>query len=111
EGWRFGAGPDNSFLQSGGRLGYDVVDHGLEVAGAFPDGQLAVGAGAVLQDLVDIAHLLAAPELVDLAVDELEQLEDERVRVHLLLLAEVDELSGDAVARGDRKSTRLNSSH
>jgi len=44
----------------------------------MPDGELAVGAGAVFQDIVDVIDLLAAAEFVDLRVDEFKELEDER---------------------------------
>ena len=42
-------------------LGDDVVDDVAQVVAPVPDRQLAVGAGAVLEDPVDVVHLLALP--------------------------------------------------
>src|SRR5580700_5727446 len=100
QGWGPRAVRDKSFFQAGGRFRDDVVDHRPDVPGPLPDAELAVGPGAVLQDLMDIGHFLPAPKLVDLLVDELEELEDKGRRVHLLLLPEIDQLAGDAIARG-----------
>src|SRR6185295_20200737 len=82
------------------RLGDDVVDDGADVVRLLPDGDLAVRSRSVAQNLVNVSYFLAAAQLVHDVVDEGEQLVDQGHAGHLLLLAEVDQLAGDAVAGG-----------
>src|SRR6187402_2416260 len=83
------------------RLFNHVPDDGLEVTtGLLIDAQLPVGAGAMLENPADVVDLVAAAQLVDDVVDELEVFEDEFALGHLALAAEVDELAVDAVAGG-----------
>ena len=77
-----------------------VVHYFFQIAGLVEDAQLAVRAGAFFQDPVDVADLLAAAEFVHHVVDELQDLADQVAHRHLRLLAEIDHLAVEAVARG-----------
>src|SRR6266545_6588575 len=90
-----GERPSRTDRHPGGGFVGEVCDDGGEVAGAFVDGELAVGAGALAQDRVDVLDVLAGAELVDHVVDELQQLHGELPHRHLGALAEVDQLAVD----------------
>src|SRR5215213_5704784 len=63
------------------RLGDQVVDHGIQVARALVDGELAVGAGALVHDAEGVLHRVAAPQLVHHVVQEpLQHLADQVAR-------------------------------
>ncbi len=78
----------------------ELIDHRLEVPGPSVGGQLAVGAGPLVQDRVDVLGLGADPQLVEDIVQQLEQLRYQLANGSLLLLAEVDQPALDAVADG-----------
>src|SRR3954466_11984894 len=82
------------------RLFTDVVHDLLQVAAALlVDAELPVGAGSVLKDPVySLKDLAARAEPGDAVVHEREHLSAEVAERHLDLLAEVDELSVDAIA-------------
>src|SRR5439155_14663133 len=78
-------------------FGADVIDHGLQVAGPPVHLELAVGTGPLGQDGVDVFARLPGAQIVDHVVDELQELHGEVPVRHFGLLAEVDQLSVDAV--------------
>jgi len=65
-----------------------------------PDGELAVGAGAVAEHFVDVGDFFAAAEFVDDVVDEVEVFKEEVFEGDFDLFAEVDEFAIEAVAGG-----------
>src|SRR5216684_6957881 len=71
-----------------------------QVAGLLVDAKLALGAGAFVENGVDVLDGAAAAELVDNIVDKGKQLDGEIAHGHFAFLAEVDEFTFDAVARG-----------
>ena len=78
-----------------------VIDYCFQVAvGFFEDFELAVGAGAGLEDCADAVDGFAAAELVDLGIDEGQVLFNQVAQGDFLLLAEIDELAVEAVADG-----------
>src|SRR5438477_8447376 len=80
-------------------LGDEPVHHRFVAAGLAEGGELAVGAGALVQDTEGVLDFLAATELVHHVVDEpLDQLADQGARRELDFLAEVDELAVEPVA-------------
>src|SRR3954470_15416529 len=88
------------FHQSG--LGFQdhVVHNFLEVATGFlADAELAVGSGAVLQDVVHVSNFFATIEFIYDVVHELEIFKDEIALGDLTFFAEVDQLAADAVTR------------
>jgi hypothetical protein len=52
---------------------HQVTDYRFQVAGFLVDAKLALGAGAFVQDGVDVFHGAAAAEIVDYVVYEFEQ--------------------------------------
>src|SRR5579863_1498876 len=91
----------NAELQSGpGLLGH-VIDHRFQVAvGFFEDLELAVGAGAGLENLAYAFNGFAASEFVDHRIDQGKILLDQVALWNLLLLAEVDKLAVEPIAHG-----------
>src|SRR5713226_10280937 len=77
-----------------------MLHDGAQVASLLVDAKLALGAGAFVKNSVDVFDGAAAAELVDNVVDKGEQLDGKIAHGHLGLLAEIDELAFDAVARG-----------
>src|SRR5882762_10261742 len=73
---------------------------GAQVAGLLVDAKLPLGAGAFVENGVNVFDGAAAAELVDNIVDESEELDGEVAHGDFGLLAEVDELALDTVARG-----------
>src|SRR5260370_8402245 len=73
---------------------------GAQVAGLLVDAKLALGAGALVENGVHVLDGAAAAEVVDHVVDEGEQLDGKVAHGHFGLLAEIDELTLDAVASG-----------
>src|SRR6266849_6852382 len=73
---------------------------GAQVAGLLVDAKLALGAGALVENGVNVLDGAAAAEVVDHVVDEGEQLDGKIAHGHFGLLAEIDELAFDAVASG-----------
>src|SRR6476646_404653 len=82
------------------RLVHHVLHDSLEIAGLPVDAELAVGAGAVLEDRVHVVDVLPAPQRVHHVVDERQQLEREIEPRHFGLLAEVDQAAVEPPARG-----------
>src|SRR5947209_16926991 len=78
----------------------DEVDDVAEVVPPLVRVELTVGAGATTQDLAGVVDLVSGAEVVHDVVDELEQLVEEKPEVDLPPLAEVDQLSVHAPARG-----------
>src|SRR5437667_513282 len=62
------------------------------MTGLFPHADLAVRAGSLAHDRLEVLDLLPRAECVDHIVDELEELNGKVPHRHLGLLAEVDEL-------------------
>src|SRR5580704_9389298 len=78
-----------------------VIDHRFEVALAFfEDLELAIGAGAGLEDRANTIDGFAAAQFIDNRIDQGEIFLDQIAQRNLLLLAEVDELAVEAVADG-----------
>src|SRR5579872_3052836 len=75
---------------------YDV----FQVASMLINTQLALGAGAVLEDGVDVFDGAAAAEIVDDIVHELTKLDGESAPGAFGLFAEIDQLALDAVTGG-----------
>src|SRR5215471_2973513 len=88
------------FVEPMARFFADVVDDLLQVPGFLVNTKLAVRAGAVVQDPVYPLDLVARAELVHDVVHELEHFPGELAEGDLDLLAEVDQLTVDAVAAG-----------
>ena len=61
-------------IKPGPRLFYYIIHNSLQVVGLLKNTKLSVGAGARLQNLVDVTDLLPAAKLVDNIINELEQL-------------------------------------
>src|SRR5687768_6441698 len=83
---------------AGHRLRGEVVDDRVEMPRRGEDLQLAVRAGALVRDDLDVLDLPARAEGVDDVVDEFQELDRELLHWHLGLLAEVDEARGHAPA-------------
>ena len=80
------------------RFRNQVPDDSLKIAGLLIDAQLALGAGAVFQNGMDIFDRTAAAEIVHDIIDKIEKLESELAHGNFGLFAEVDEFTLDAVA-------------
>src|SRR5687768_13148546 len=88
---------DHSFF----RFSHERIHDRLEITGLAEHTQLAVGAGAVLQDAVGVLDLAAAAELIDdIGNEPLEQLQDQIAGRTLVLLAEIDQLAVESVTDG-----------
>src|SRR5476649_1298559 len=61
---------DRRLRQSCIRLGDDVVDHALQVIGALPDRELAIGPRAFLENALDVGDFLRGAEFIDFLRDE-----------------------------------------
>ena len=77
-----------------------MPDDSFQIAGLLIDAQLAFGAGAVLENGVDVFDGAAAAEIVDNIIDEIEKLESEFAHRDFDFFAEVDQLAFDTVAGG-----------
>src|SRR5260370_18842529 len=77
-----------------------MLHDGAQVASLLIDAKLALGAGAFVENGVNVFDGTAAAELVDHVVDKGEQLNGKVAHGHFGFLAEVDELAFDAVASG-----------
>ena len=77
-----------------------MIDHGLQVLGPFPDCQLPVRSSSVSEDLLDVFHFAAAPELIDFRGNKFQNLMDQTARLDFAAAAEIDELSIKTIARG-----------
>src|SRR5687768_8814512 len=84
--------------KAGRRFGGDVVDDGSEIPCLLEHPELAVGAGSLFENGVEVLDGLTGSELVHDVVDEFQDLQGELALRDLLLLSEVDELSPEAVA-------------
>src|SRR5271163_382402 len=71
----------------------DVIHDLFEVSGFPVDAQLAIGARAAVEDVVDALDLLAAAEFVHGLVHEAEVLENQVAGGHFFLLAEINQLA------------------
>ncbi len=71
-----------------------------EIVGFLPDRELALGAGAVLEDVLDPVELGAAAERVGVGCEQLDQLVRHLRRLHLSAGAKVDELAIGPMAGG-----------
>src|SRR5213594_4155634 len=81
------------------RLVRHVLDHLPQVVRLLEHAELAIGPGAVPQDLMDVIDFLTRIQLIDDVVDELEVFEDQIPLGHLFLAAEIDEHAVEAVSR------------
>src|SRR6267378_6242504 len=77
-----------------------MLHDGAQVAGLLKDAKLALGAGALVENGVNVFDGASAAQFVDDIVDEGEQLDGKVAHGHFGLLAEIDELAFDAVAGG-----------
>src|SRR5258706_2538620 len=77
-----------------------MLHDGAQIAGLLVDAKLPLGAGAFVENRVNVFDGAAAAELVNDVVDEGKQLDGEIAHGHFSFLAEVDELAFDAVASG-----------
>src|SRR5580698_1184564 len=77
-----------------------MFHHRFQVAGLLIDAQLALGAGAVLENRMDVFDGAPTAKIVDDVIHEFEQLESELAHGDFGLFAEIDELAFDTVARG-----------
>src|SRR5437764_725083 len=76
-----------------------LIDHVLQVGRAGEGGELAVGAGALLQDAEGVLDLRPTAQVVDHVADEpLDQLAQQVAGRELLLLAQVQQLAVEPVA-------------
>src|SRR5271169_5911596 len=72
----------------------------FQVARLLIDPQLALGAGAVFENGVNVFNGAAAAEVVDDVIHELEKLKSELAHGNFGFFAEIDQLALDAVACG-----------
>ncbi len=72
----------------------------FQVAGLLIDSQLALRAGAVFENGVDIFDRAAAAEIVHNVIDKIEEFERKFAHGNFGLFAEIDQLAFDAVAGG-----------
>src|SRR5438105_15938938 len=79
------------------RLRREQLDHRTSVAAVLQDLQLAVRAGPLRQDRVDVLDRLPRAQLIHDIVDELDELDRELSHRDLRLLAEVDQVAVDAI--------------
>src|SRR5271166_954676 len=75
------------------RLFHDKVHDLLQVPGLVVNLELAVGAAAHLQHLVDVVNLVARSQFVDNVVDQVQIFEHQSFDRYFFLFAEVDELA------------------
>jgi hypothetical protein len=68
-----------------------IIGHLHEVFVLLVNSQLAVGAGALLQDLVEVRNAMPGAQLVHHIIHEVQQFIDQHARVDLFLLAEIDQ--------------------
>src|SRR5690242_12321841 len=73
-------------------LCHDVIDHGFHVVRPLPNSDLAVGAGAFMQNSFDMIHFAPAPKFRHLVSDEFYELVNQTARLRFAFLPEVDEL-------------------
>ena len=76
-----------------------MVDHCFHVLRPLPNRDLAVRAGALMQNSFDVVHLAPAPEFRHFVRDEFYEFVNETARFGFALLAEIDKLAIDAVTR------------
>src|SRR5262245_50824466 len=89
---------EDGLLEAHRRLVDQVVDDGLHVAGLAVDLDLLVRARPLFEDPAHVIQLVLRAEDVRRLADEVEQLADQLAGRDLLLLAEIDQLTVDAVA-------------
>ena len=70
-----------------------MPDDCLKIASLLIDAQLALGAGAVFQNGMDVFDRTAAAEIVHNIIDKIKKLESEVPHGNFSLFAEVDELA------------------
>jgi hypothetical protein len=87
-------------LGDAARFRNQMPDDSLKIAGLLIDTQLALGAGAVFENGMDVFDGAAASEIVDDIIDKIEKFECEIAHGNFGFFAEVDELALDAVASG-----------
>src|SRR5205807_2372927 len=92
--------PAARLIRDGGPHGFgrEQLDHRTSVAAVLQDLQLAVRAGPLRQDRVDVLDRLPRAQLIHDIVDELDELDREVSHRDLRLLAEVDQVAVDAIA-------------
>src|SRR6267378_4289123 len=73
---------------------------GAQIAGLLVDAKLALGAGAFVENGVNVLDGAAAAEFVDNIIDKGEEFDGEIAHGHFGFFAEVDEFAFDAVACG-----------
>src|SRR5436190_6951114 len=76
----------------------NLIDHGFNVVGAFPEGQLSIGASAFTHDFLDVRDLRLATEFIHFCGNELKHLVKQFPLVHFTFAAEVDQFAVQAVA-------------
>src|SRR5438046_8232909 len=75
----------------------DVVDHCFHVLRPLPNRDLAVRAGALMQNSFDLVNLAPAPEFRHFVSDEFYEFVNETARFGYALLDEIDKISLDSV--------------
>src|SRR5580658_8554197 len=90
----------SSRLGDAARFRDEVFYDGFQVASLLIDAQLALRAGAVLENRMDVFDGAPAAEVVHDVIHEFEQLDGELAHGYFGLFAEIDELAFDAVAGG-----------
>src|SRR5262249_44620467 len=75
-------------------------DNGFQITGLAKHGQLLIGARALTQHRVDVPHGLAALQLIDHIVHELQKLDGQLAHRNFRALAKVDQLAVNSPTSG-----------